>query len=81
MTESCELKEAAEADLFDAPQPPFSNPAPKSGKTPGNKVATTTERALIAQEEDEDVRGTVGMPTRKSTRSRKQVKDNNFVFV
>lgn len=44
-------------------------------------TTTTTERALIAQEEDEDVRGTDGMPTRKSTRSRKQVKDNNFVFV
>ena len=44
-------------------------------------ATTTTERALIAQEEDEDVRGTDGMPTRKSTRSRKQVKDNNFVFV
>ena len=44
-------------------------------------TTTTTERALIAQEEDEDVRGTDGMPTRKSTTSRKQVKDNNFVFV
>ena len=44
-------------------------------------TTTTKERALIAQEEDEDVRGTDGMPTRKSTRSRKQVKDNNFVFV
>ena len=44
-------------------------------------TTTTTERALIVQEEDEDVRGTDGMPTRKSTRSRKQVKDNNFVFV
>ena len=44
-------------------------------------TTTTTERALISQEEDEDVRGTDGMPTRKSTRSRKQVKDNNFVFV
>ena len=44
-------------------------------------TTTTTERALIAQEEDEDVSGTDGMPTRKSTRSRKQVKDNNFVFV
>ena len=44
-------------------------------------TTTTTERALIAQEEDEDARGTDGMPTRKSTRSRKQVKDNNFVFV
>ena len=43
-------------------------------------TTTTTERALIAQEE-EDVRGTDGIPTRKSTRSRKQVKDNNFVFV
>ena len=42
-------------------------------------TTTTTERALIAQEE-EDVRGTDGIPTRKSTRSRKQVKDNNFVF-
>ena len=42
---------------------------------------TTTERALIAQEENEDVRGMDGMPTCKSTRSRKQVKDNNFVFV
>ena len=39
------------------------------------------ERALIAQEEGEDVCGTDGMPTRKSTRSRKQLKDNNFVFV
>ena len=44
-------------------------------------TTTTTERVLIAQEEDEDARGTDGMPTRKSTRSRKQVKDNNFVFV
>ena len=44
-------------------------------------TTTTTERALIAQGEDEDVRGTDGMPTRKSTRFRKQVKDNNFVFV
>ena len=44
-------------------------------------ITTTTERVLIAQEEDEDARGTDGMPTRKSTRSRKQVKDNNFVFV
>ena len=44
-------------------------------------ATTTTERALIAQEEDEDVRGTDGMPTRKSTRPRKQVKDDNFVFV
>ena len=44
-------------------------------------TTTTTERALIAQEEDEDVSGTDGMPTRKSTRSRKQAKDNNFVFV
>ena len=44
-------------------------------------TTTTTERAVIAQEEDEDVRWTDGMPTRKSTRSRKQVKDNNFVFV
>ena len=43
-------------------------------------TTTTKERALIVQEEDEDVRGTDGMPTRKSTRSRKQVKDNNFVF-
>ena len=43
-------------------------------------TTTTKEGALIAQEEDEDVRGTDGMPTRKSTRSRKQVKDNNFVF-
>ena len=43
------------------------------------ETTTTTERALIAQEED--VRGTDGIPTRKSTRSRKQVKDNNFVFV
>ena len=42
-------------------------------------TTTTTERALIAQEEEE-VRGTDGIPTRKSTRSRKQVKDNNFVF-
>ena len=40
------------------------------------------ERALIAQEEeDEDVCGTDGMPTRKSTRSRKQVKDNNYRIV
>ena len=39
----------------------------------------TTETALIAHEEDEDVHGTDGMPTRKSTRSRKQVEDNNFV--
>ena len=46
-------------------------------------TATTTERerALIAQEEGEDMCGTDGMPTRKSTRSRKQPKDNNFVFV
>ena len=45
-------------------------------------ATTTTERALIAQNgEDEDVRGTDGMPTRKSTRPRKQVKDDNFVFV
>ena len=44
-------------------------------------TTTTTERALIAQEGDEDVSGTDGMPTRKSTRSRKQAKDNNFVFV
>ena len=44
-------------------------------------TTTTTERALIAQEEDEDVSGTEGMPTRKSTRSRKRAKDNNFVFV
>ena len=44
-------------------------------------TTTTTERVLIAQEEDEDARETDGMPTRKSTRSRKQVKDNNFVFV
>ena len=44
-------------------------------------TTTTTERALIAKEEDEDARGTEGMPTRKSTRSRKQVKDNNFVFL
>ena len=44
-------------------------------------TTTTTERALIAQEEDGDVRGTEGMATRKSTRSRKQVKDNNFIFV
>ena len=44
-------------------------------------TTTTTERALIVQEEDEDVRGTDGMATRRSTRSRKQVKDNNFIFV
>ena len=47
-------------------------------------ITTTTERerALIAQEEeDEDVCGTDGMPTRKSTRSRKQVKDNNYRIV
>ena len=44
-------------------------------------TTTTTERVLIAQEEDVDARGTDGMPTRKSTRSRKQVKDNNFVLV
>ena len=44
-------------------------------------ITTTPDRALIAQEEDEDVRGTDGLLTRKSTRSRKQVKDNNFVFV
>ena len=44
-------------------------------------ATTTTERALIAQEDDEDVRGTDGMPTRKSTRSRKLVKGNNFVFL
>ena len=75
------LKKAAEADLRDAPQPPFPRPTPKPGKyRPGNEVATTTESALIAQEEDEDVHGMDGMPTRKSTRSRKQVKDNNFVF-
>ena len=72
LTESTELKKAAEADLHDAPQPPFSRP--------GNELATTTESALIAQEEHEDVRGTDGIPNRKSTRSRKQVKDNNFVF-
>ena len=42
---------------------------------------TTTERALIAQEDDEDVPETDGMPTQKSTTSRKQVKDNNFVFL
>ena len=42
-------------------------------------ATTTTETALIAHEEDEDVHGTDGMPTRKSTRSRKQVEDNNFV--
>ena len=41
----------------------------------------TTERALIAQEEDEDMHGKDGMPTQKSTRSRKQVKGNNFIFV
>ena len=41
----------------------------------------TTERALIAQEEDEDMHGKDEMPTQKSTRSRKQVKDNNFIFV
>ena len=58
----------------------FPAPPPSQGNRPGNEVATTTESALIAQEEDEDVRGTDGMPTRKSTRSRKQVKDNNFVF-
>ena len=44
-------------------------------------TTTTSERALIAQEEDKDVRGMDGMPTRKSTSSRKQVKDNYFVFV
>ena len=44
-------------------------------------ITTTTERALIAQEEDEDVHGKDEMPTQKSTRSRKQVKDNNFIFV
>ena len=44
-------------------------------------ATTTTERALITQEDDEDVRGTDGMPTRKSARSRKLVKDNNFVFL
>ena len=44
-------------------------------------ITTTTNRALIAQEEDEDVRGSDRMLTRKSTRSRKQVKDSNFVFV
>ena len=44
-------------------------------------TTTTTERTLIAQEEDEGEPGTDGMPTRKFTRSRKQVKDNNFVFV
>ena len=59
---------------------PFPAPTPSQGNHPGNDVATTTESALIAQEEDEDVRGTDGMPTRKSTKSRKQVKDNNFVF-
>ena len=35
--------------------------APDEGDT-----TTTTERALIAQEEDEDVRGTDGTPTRKN---------------
>lgn len=44
-------------------------------------ITTTTERALIAQEEDEDVHRKDEMPTQKSTRSRKQVKDNNFIFV
>lgn len=44
-------------------------------------ITTTTERALMAQEEDEDVHGKDEMPTQNSTRSRKQVKDNNFIFV
>ena len=78
MTESTELKKAAEADLHDAH--PFPAPPPSQGNRPGNEVATTTESALIAQEEDEDVHRMDGMPTRKSTRSRKRVKDNNFVF-
>ena len=42
---------------------------------------TPTERALIAREEDETKSGSEEIPTRKSTGSRKQVKDNNFVFI
>ena len=81
MTESTELKKAAEANLLDAQQPPFFVPPPSQGNHPGNEVATTTHSAIIAQEEDEDVRDMDGTPTRKSTRSGKQVKDNNFVHV
>ena len=36
---------------------PFPAPPPSQGNRPGNEVATTTESALIAQEEDEDVHG------------------------
>ena len=39
---------------------PFPAPPPSQGNRPGNEVATTTESALIAHEEDEDVHGMDG---------------------
>ena len=62
------------------PPHPYMAYEKKKKKTWSQVTTTTTERALFAQEEDEDVRGMDGMPT-QSTRSKKQVKDNNVIFV
>ena len=74
MTESTELKKAAEADLHDAPQPPFPAPPPSQGNRPGNEVASTTDSALTAQEEDEDVRGTESRQEKKTGHQGQQVR-------
>ena len=42
-------------------------------------TTTTTERALIVQEEDEDVRGTNGIPTRKGLENRSRT-TTSFLF-
>ena len=43
-------------------------------------ATTNTERAVIAQEDNEDVRRTDGMPTRKSTTSRTRTTIQSYFF-
>ena len=57
---------------------PFPAPPPSQGNHTGNEVANTTESALIAQEEDEDVCGTDESPENRSRTTTSYLKDEIF---